>query len=101
MTWYIGRTQQVVDGDLRGFFLRIFAKAVAKHPEKYLHFNRFSLLRTDSLDRFNSDLSFSIPVSVPVDAISITSNVSYKTSNGSTIPMKNTCKDSVLSHSAV
>lgn len=79
----------------------MFAKAAAKHPEKYPRFNKFSLLRTDSLDRFDSDDLFSVPVSAPeTTASSPTSIVSYKTSNGSTIPTSSTRKDSVSSHCA-
>lgn len=78
----------------------MFAKAAAKHPEKYPRFNKFSLLRTDSLDKFDSDITNSIPVPVPVDASSSTSSISYKTPNGSTIPTKKSRKDSVSSRCA-
>lgn len=76
-------------------FAKAAAKAAAKHPEKYPHFNKFTLLHTDSLDRFNLNISNSIHVSVSVNTLSSTSSISYKTPNRSTIPTKNTCKDSV------
>lgn len=80
----------------------MFAKAIAKHLEKYPCFNRFSLLHTDSLDRFDSDnftnISLPVPISVSVsaDSSSSLSSVLYKTSNGSTIPTTRAHKDSVL-----
>lgn len=81
----------------------MFAKAVAKHLEKYPGFNRFSLLRTDSLNSFDPDKSFTnvslpVPVSVSVsaDSSSSLSSVPYKTSNGSTVPTSRARKDSVL-----
>lgn len=62
---------------------------------KYLCFNKFSLLYIDSLDKFDSDISNSIHISVPVDTLGSTSSISYKTPNRSTISTKNTHKDSV------
>lgn len=79
----------------------MFAKAAAKHQEKYPRFNKFSLLCTDSLDKFNLDILTSIPVLVSVDTSSSTSSISYKTPNRSTIPTKNSCKNSVLFHCAM
>lgn len=77
----------------------MFAKAAAKHLEKYPGFNRFSLLRMDSLDSFNSDNSstnVSLPVTVSTNLSSSLSSVLYKTSNRSTIPTSRARKDSVL-----
>lgn len=93
--------EQVTSRDLRGFFLRMFAKAAAKHLEKYPYFNKFSFLCMDSLDKFDSDSSLSVPVSVPKTATSSPiSTVSYKTSNRSTILISSTRKDSVSSRRA-
>lgn len=82
----------------------MFAKAVVKHLEKYLHFNGFSLLHMDSLDNFDSDsstnISLLVPIPVPVsaDSSSSLSSVSYKTSNGSTISTSRARKDLASFH---
>lgn len=67
----------------------MFAKAAVKHPEKYPCFNKFSLLRTDSLNSFDS---CSTPVSVSINALSSLSSISYKTPNESTISVAD-CTD--------
>lgn len=81
----------------------MFAKAAAKHPEKYPHFNKFSLLRTDDLNSYDLDISSSVPVSVSMTANSPSSlsSILYKTFNRSTVPTSRTRKDSVLSRHTV
>lgn len=95
------RAQQGTHGDARGFFLRMFAKAVAKHLEKYPCFNKFLLLCTDSLDNFDSDTSCNVPIPIAIDSSNNPSTVSYKTSTGSTILTSSTRKDSVSSRHTV
>lgn len=94
--------KQVAPGDLWGFSLRMFAKAAAKHPKKYPCFNKFSLLCIDDLNSFDSDISSSVPVSIPVsaDSPSSLSSIPYKTSNGSTVYTSRARKDSVLTRRA-
>lgn len=44
----------------------MFAKAMAKYLKKYPCYNKFSLLRIDSLDSFDMDNLCNTPVSVPI-----------------------------------
>lgn len=75
----------------------MFAKAAAKHLERYPRFNKFSLLRIDDLNSFDSDNTPSVPVSIPISANSPSSlsSVPYKTSNESIVPTSRAYKDSV------
>lgn len=80
----------------------MFAKAAAKHPEKYPCFNKFSLLRMDSLNKFDSDIPSSIPVPVSssADSSSSLSSIPCKTPKRSTVSTSRARKDSVSSYSA-
>lgn len=75
----------------------MFAKATAKHLEKYPRFNKFLLLRTDSLNSFDSDNLCNVSIPVAIDSLSNSSTVSYKTSKRST---SSTHKNSVSSRRA-
>lgn len=80
----------------------MFAKAAAKHPEKYPRFNRFSFLRTDSLNSLDSDNSanVSVPISLSTNSLSSLSSIPCKTHKRSTVSTSRARKDSVSSCSA-